>query len=783
AVGRHEDVVADLTAMVAENPLRERRRALLMLALYRSGRQAEALRTFNEGRKVLAEELGIDPGAELTRLHQRVLTMDPALDLSPTAIDHAQAVTIQTPVPAQLPADAPAFSGRHAELVQLHDLLTHVGPVVISGTAGVGKTALAIRFGRQVAKRFLDGQLYLNLRGFDHALAPLDPFDVLRFFLESLGVPPHRMPADTDGRSALFRSVAETKRLLIVLDNALDPAQVRPLLPGSPTSLVVVTSRNEMAGLVAADGAAPVALDVLSQEEARELLYRRLGQDRVSADVEAGDQIISACARLPLALSIAAGRAAVKPKRPLREVAAELTGALDVLAENDDDTATDVRAVFSWSYNQLSEPAARMFRLLGLHPGPDISLSAAGSLVGLPRAEAAAALRELVRMNMVTERAAGRYGFHDLLRAYAAELTHQVESDNQRREAVRRVLDHYLHTALAAARSFSTAQIQLAVDDPCPGVVPAEITGRDQAATWFAAESPVLLALTRYAAAKQFERYAWQLPWTLTSYFNRRGRWRDTATMQRIGLDAAERTQDRVGQASAHSELGWALGFLGEYADAEAHLRQALNMFRELGRLADQAWALNGLSLLLERQGQYAEGLAGLKDALRMLQAIGHWWTQGILENSAGWMHAQLGQYDQALSHCQRGLRLLREAGYSGPLGDTLDSLGYIYRGLGDLDSSRSFYEQALAQYREVGDTFSEATSLDGLAQTLLAAGDETGARDAWLRSVQGLERMQHPQADVIRAKLTALDAQLGTHDSDRPQATVERGSHSGPLS
>ena len=809
AVGRHEDVVADLTAMVAENPLRERRRALLMLALYRSGRQAEALRTFNEGRKVLAEELGIDPGAELTRLHHQVLTMDPALDLSPTLVSsppgsgspvvigshHGSSPSVGTsshggtgggtrPVPAQLPADAPAFSGRHAELAALHAVLSREGSAVISGTAGVGKTALAIRFGRQVAKRFPDGQLYVNLRGFDPALIPLDPLDVLRFFLDSLGVPAHRMPQDIEERAALFRSMAEGKRLLIVLDNAFGAAQVRPLLPGSPTCMTVITSRNEMSGLVAADGAVPVALDVLSQDEARELLHRRLGEERVSADPEAGDRIIGACARLPLALSIAAGRAAVKPKRPLAEVADELSGALEAHALEalaDDDTVTDVRAVFSWSYDQLSGTAARMFRLLGVHPGPDISLSAAASLAGLPRPEAATALRELVRMNMVTERAAGRFMFHDLLRAYASGLAEQIDDATERRAAAHRVLDHYLHTALAAMRNFSPAQVSLRLTEPCPGVVPAEIAGRDQAATWFDAETPVLFSLTRYAAAKGFEVHAWQLPWTLTFYLNRRGRWRDTVTMHRVGLAAAERIGDGIGQAHAHTEIGTALGTLGEFAEAEDHLRQALEVFRGVGRLADEAWLLHCLALLLERKGEFAAALAVLKDALRMLQAVGHWWTQGIVENGVGWLYAHVGQYDQALVHCQRALRLLREAGNTGPVGDTLDSLGLIYRKLGDLEKSKSYYEQSMTLFQEIGDAYSESRSLDGLGDTLLVEGDHVLARDAWVRAAEILERLQHPLAERVRVKLAELDARLGTTHTGRE--VVDLGSDGRRLS
>ncbi|HEY7880715.1 MAG TPA: BTAD domain-containing putative transcriptional regulator, partial [Streptosporangiaceae bacterium] len=412
AVGRHEEVVPDLTAMVADHPLRERMRGLLMVALYRCGRQAEALRVYAEGRRVLAEELGIDPGSDLSRIHQQVLTMDPALSVpnglairgaggSAPSDEDAGAGTgpapdggqrrprpedRTTPVPAQLPLDAPGFSGRREELSMLRAMLPAepgqqdssqqdsgqtVPIVVLSGTAGTGKTALAIRFGHQVAKRFPGGQLYVNLRGLDPATPPMEPAEALRLFLDALGVPPYRIPADTEGRSALFRSLLDDRQMLIVLDNARNVAQVRPLLPGAPGSLVVVTTRNELTGLVAAEGAVPLTLDVLGDVEAHEMLARRLGRARVAAESGAADEIIAACARLPLALSIAAGRAAGRPKRPLTELAAELhdaRGRLDALEAGD--AVTNVRAVLSWSYDQLSEPAARMFRLLGVHPGP-----------------------------------------------------------------------------------------------------------------------------------------------------------------------------------------------------------------------------------------------------------------------------------------------------------------------------------------------------------------------------------------------------------------------------
>ena len=529
--------------------------------------------------------------------------------------------------------------------------------VVISGTAGTGKTALAVRFGRQVAKRFPDGQLYVNLRGLDPATPPMEPAEALRFFLDALGVPPYRIPADTEGRSALFRSMLDGKRMLIVLDNARNVAQVRPLLPGSPGSLVVVTSRNELTGLVAAEGAVPLTLDVLSYAEAREMLVRRLGQDRAAAEPEAADEIIFSCARLPLALGIAVGRAAGRPKRPLTELAAELRdarGRLDALEAGD--AVTNVRAVLSWSYDQLSEPAARMFRLLGVHPGPDISLSAAASLAGLARADAGAALRELSRTHMVAEYLPARFTFHDLLRAYAADQAERHDPAPERRAAVHRVLDHYLHTAMAASHRFSPFRSPLQLAAPQPGVLPADVADKEQAMAWFDAEVPVLLALIAFADTGGFDTHAWQIPWTLGPFFNRRGRWQDYIATQQTALAAAGRLADTLALAHAHHLLGHVQSQVGDYEAADPNFRRALDEFRELGDRPNEAVVLNGLAGMLEKQERYPEALAVALDALRMLKAVGHWWTQATLENGVGWLYAHLGQYDRALTHCQRAL-------------------------------------------------------------------------------------------------------------------------------
>jgi DNA-binding SARP family transcriptional activator/Tfp pilus assembly protein PilF len=803
ALGRHEEVVPDLTAMVADHPMRERMRGLLMVALYRCGRHAEALRVFAEGRRVLAEELGIDPGGDLSRIHQQVLTMDPALSVpnglairgasgSPPSDEDAGSDPAPdggqrrprpegraTPVPAQLPLDAPGFSGRREELSMLQAMLQDsdqpdsgqtVPIVVVSGAAGTGKTALAIRFGRQVAKRFPGGQLYVNLRGLDPATPPLEPAEALRFFLDALGVPPHRIPADTEGRSALFRSMLDDRQMLIVLDNARSVGQVRPLLPGAPGSLVVVTSRNELTGLVAAEGAVPLTLDVLSDREAHEMLARRLGQARVAAEPAAADEIIAACARLPLALGIAVGRAAGRPKRPLTELAAELhdaRGRLDALEVGD--ALTNVRAVLSWSYDQLSEPAARMFRLLGVHPGPDISLSAAASLAGMPRAEAGAALRELARSHMVAEYLPARYTFHDLLRAYAADQAERHDPEPERRAAAHRVLDHYLHTAMAASNRFSPFRSPLQLTGPQPGVAPADVTDKDQAMAWFDAEVPVLLALIAFADASDFDTHAWQIPWTLGPFFNRRGLWQDYTATQQIALAAATRLDDTLALAHAHHLLGHVQSQTGAYEAADPNFRRALDEFRELGDRANEAVVLNGLAGMLEKQERYPEALAVALDALRMLKAVGHWWTQATLENGVGWLYAHLGQYDRALTHCQRALSLHRDSGHRGGTADTLDSIAYVYLHLGDIGQAKAHYTKAIESYREIGAPFGEGNSLLGLGDALLAEGDREAARAAWRESVAILDRLPHPLADEVRAKLSDLGAEEGHQGGTAP--------------
>jgi len=451
AVGEHAQLVPDLEQMVAEHPLDEQLHGQLMLALYRNGRQADALAAYQRLRFTLAEELGIDPSQAVRDLETAILRQDPVLDVPAPAAALLPASPAR-PIPAQLPPRVAGFAGREQELARLDAILsqaahggqTRGAPTAIAaiiGTAGVGKTTLAVHWAHRVRERFPDGQLYVNLRGFDWCRPAVDQGHALRKILDALALSPERIPDDLQAQVGLYRSLLAGKRMLVVLDNARDAEQVRPLLPGSPGCLALVTSRNQLTGLVAIEGALPLGLDLLTVSEARDLLARRLGPDRVASEPEAASEIIERSARLPLALTITAARAATKPGFPLAVTAAELRQAATILDPfHGGDLATDVRAVFSWSYRTLSTDAARLFRLLGLHPGPDITLAAAAGLAGIPAEQARLLLAELAYAHLLTEHSPGRYAFHDLLRAYATEQAHTYDSDHDRHAAVVRIL-------------------------------------------------------------------------------------------------------------------------------------------------------------------------------------------------------------------------------------------------------------------------------------------------------------------------------------------------------
>jgi DNA-binding SARP family transcriptional activator/tetratricopeptide (TPR) repeat protein len=751
SAGRHAGLLGELAELVARHPLRERLAGQLMLAHYRSRSIGAALDVYRRTRADLAAELGLDPGPELDRLHDAILRRDPGLaEPAPEA---------PAAVPAQLPPPTCGFTGRTEELRRLDGLLDG-GPVpigVICGTAGVGKTALAVQWAHRVADRYPDGQLYLNLRGFEPAAAPVAPDEAVRALLGALGVPPQQLPPGADAQAALYRSLLAGRRVLVVLDNAGTADQVRPLLPGSPGCLALVTSRTQPTSLVAVEGAVPVVLDVFTTGNARELLVRRLGRERVDADPGAVDDIIAGCARLPLALAVVAARAALQPGFPLSALAAQLhrdgagpNGArLDAL--DGGDPATRVRAVFSWSYERLTAPAARLFRLLGLHCGPDVAAPAAASLAGVP---VGAALAELTGAHLLTERSPGRYGCHDLLRAYAAELAAAQDPPEERDAAVRRMLDHYLHTAYAAALLLNPHRQPIAPAAPQPGVTPEQPADAAAALAWFAAEHQVLLAATSRAGA-----YTWQLAWCLTTFFERRGHWPDLAAVQRTALSTAQRLGDRAGQAHAHYGLARACARMGREDEAQSHFRYAVELFAALGDHTRQARTRLGLAWVADLAGRADEALDHAQQALALTRRAGNRALRANALNAVGWYHARLGDGRQALKRCRQALALQQELGDRNGEATTWHSVGYAYHLLGRYEEAAACYTEALRMFRELGDRYNEADTLNHLGETRYAAGEPDAAGIAWRGARDIFDQLRHPQAERLRDRLQRVPA------------------------
>jgi tetratricopeptide (TPR) repeat protein/transcriptional regulator with XRE-family HTH domain len=668
------------------------------------------------------------------------------------------------PTPRQLPPAVPHFTGRARALKTLTDLLSETAPpgraVVISaidGTAGIGKTALAVHWAHQVAEHFPDGQLYVNLRGFDPGGQPMAPAEAIHGFLDALGVPAAQLPMGLQAQVTRYRSLLAGRRMLVLLDNARDAAQVRPLLPGSPGCLVLVTSRSQLLSLVAGEGAQPITLDLLTAAEAQELLVRRLGADRVGRESRAAEELVALCARLPLALNIVAARAASEPARPLSEMAGQLRETrrrrLDLLDAGD--PVTDVRAVFSWSCQRLSGPAARMFRLLGAaHPGPDISAAAAASLAGLSLEQARQALGELTAARLLAQQPAGRFSFHDLLRAYAAEQAESADSDRERGAATRRVVGHYVHTAYRANRLISPTREPITLAAPPPGITLEELAADMHALAWLEAEHHVLLAAVAAAAGSGLDSYAWQLAWALSDFLTRRGHWQANVTTQEVALAATRHLGDLEAQARVHVELGWAHGTLGRYQDSGHHLEQALNLYQHLGHRRGQAIVNLSLAHLHVWQDRHGESRDYARRALEISQAEGDRTAQANALNTIGWNSANLGEYQQARASCQQALGLLRDLGDRLGEAATLDSLGYVYRHLGDYQHALDHYEQALWLFTDLGDRYKQAEALTGLGDTHHAAGCAAPARERWQQALDILTDLGHPDAGAVRDKL-----------------------------
>jgi tetratricopeptide (TPR) repeat protein/transcriptional regulator with XRE-family HTH domain len=677
------------------------------------------------------------------------------------------------PVPRQLPTRVPHFAGRTQQLAQLDAVLDEAASdqavgaagVVISaigGTAGVGKTALALHWAHRVAHRFPHGQLYANLRGFDAGNGePADPADVLRGFLGALGVHPDRLPAGTEGLAALFRSVVAGRRMLVLLDNAADVAQVRPLLPASPECLVIVTSRRELAALSAREGARLLQLDVLSKQEANELLVTRLGKERAAAEPWAVTQLATLCARLPLALSVVVARAAAAPAMPLSSLAAELTelgGRLDALDVGD--PAANVRTVLSLSYRHLPAAAARMFRLLGLHPGPDISAAAAASLAGVTEPQARVALRDLTRASLLMEVAPGRFAFHDLLRAYAAE---QPTAEAGVANTTRRMLDHYLHTAHRAHLVLYPGRELIDLNECASGAAPETFGGKASALAWLETEYQVLLKVTEAAARLGYDGHAWRLPVVLWTFHNVCGHWHDGTRLHQLALAAARRNGDMPGEAQVLRGLGSFAMSLGAFDQAHGYLAEAQSLFKTLEDDLGLARTDVIFAQTLEFQGRYAEALAVMSDALKLSEsapADRHMMlVRASALNGSAWNSAQLGDLSEARAFCHQAIELCQALGYSPGEAGTWDTLGVVLQRLGLHDEAVPCFRRAISLDREMGNRYDLAMVLAHLGETYVAVGDLAGAREAWDESLLILRALHHPSAAMVRGWLAALSS------------------------
>jgi tetratricopeptide (TPR) repeat protein len=530
--------------------------------------------------------------------------------------------------------------------------------------------------------------------------------------------------------------------------------------------VVVITSRNQLTSLITSESAHSVTLDLLTSAEARQLLSGRLGADRVAAESAAAEEIISLCARLPLALAIVAARAVAHPGFSLAALARELHDARGGLeAFGGGEVAADARAVFSWSYDQLSPDAAGLFRLLGLHPGPDIAAPAAASLAGVPEGQVRPWLAELARAHLLAEQVPGRFGFHDLLRAYASELARAHDTEAQRQAALHRMLDYYLHTAHAAATQLQSRWDPITLAPPHAGVTPQRFAGYVAGWAWFEAEFPVLLAAIKLAAATGFDTLAWQLPWTMQDYFERQGHWFDWADTHQTALAAARRGGDRGGQARAHAGLGRACRWLGQFDETYAHLLQALRLFEELGDQAGQALTHILLGGTFKRQGRLQEALSHDHQALALARAAADRRAQATALSRIGWSYALLGDPHQALSHCEQALALHQTTGDRHEEACVLDSIGYAHHQLGQYEKAITYLEQGLAIDRELADRHGQAIYLTHLGDAHHSAGNLSAARASWQKALGILDDLRllpaeigagYPGAGQIRARLAS---------------------------
>jgi DNA-binding SARP family transcriptional activator/tetratricopeptide (TPR) repeat protein len=750
--GRHDKVLADLADLAEEHPTREYLTELLMLAYYRAGRQSDALTAYRRVWKTLGTELGVEPGPGLSDLHARILANDPSLRAGAS-------------VPRFLPRAVPDFTGRQADLGRLDaiaDGSREVAAVAtITGTAGAGKTALAVHWGHRSAHRFPDGQLYVNLRGFDIS-RPLRPVDALALLLQALGQPADKIPVDTQEASGLYRSLLAGRRMLVLLDNAATTDQVRPLLPVGAGSLALITSRNRLSGLLARDGARRVALDVLPATDAVRLLTRILGRDRVAAESEAATALAAACGHLPLALRIAAANLADQPGKPLADYVSLLYGGdrLAALAI-DGDLDSTVRAAFDQSYAHLDDDAARLFRLLGVVPGPDITADAAAALADLP---AEALLRRLTAAHLVQEQVDGRYSMHDLLRLYARSHRDPTAAD-----ARRRLIEWYLVRADAAARRMMPNLPLLPLPTPTPSA--EGDFDLETSAGWFADEAAGLIACVRDARDHDLPHHCCALADRLRGYFHLSRDVVGWLPVAEYAASAAPAIPDAflAGAEAAAAELSLAFYYrgLGRYDEAMAYGHRAVDLAEAVGWDHGHGAALAHLGVVHLWRGQYRQSAGYSRRALEAHRLTGNGAGQAQALGNLGFVSLSLGSLGEAEQCFRESVELYRAAGAHTNEGLALANLGDVLRFAGRLGEASEVLTLALTILRESGGKVGEAVAQINLAYVQCESGDPDAALANATAALELARETGDPNVEAnILNRLAAVHHTRGDHTS-----------------
>jgi DNA-binding SARP family transcriptional activator/Tfp pilus assembly protein PilF len=762
--GEHHALLAGLAARTADRPLDEQLAGQFVLALYRCGRQAEALAHYESLRKRLADDLGIDPGPELRDLHGRILRASADLHVA-----HEPAPSAGLPVPQQLPAAVTNFTGRVDALKELDQAFPRCPAVVIAaiaGTAGVGKTALAVEWAHRVADRFPDGRLYVNLRGYGPG-TPIGPLEALTRFLRSLGVAPEQLPVDTDEAAALFRTMLAGRKVLVLLDNAATADQVRPLLPGTAGCLVLVTSRNRLDGLVACDGAVLLTLDVFTEEEAGRLLAATLGAERVGREPAAVAALIRRTARLPLALRITAAKLGRHPGSLADYVTRLHPGdQLANLAIPDDERAA-LRSAFDLSYQALAGDQQRLFRLLGLFPGEDFAPDAVAALAGSTTERAAVLLDGLAAAHLIEQHRPARYTFHDLLRRYAAERS-RLDGEGAGAAALDRLFGWYLRTADAAAKVIHPQLVRL--PEPPNSEPPSGTGDRAEAVAWLDSERANVVAVARLAAEQGHRRIAWLLADTLRGYFWIGLHRPDWAALASVALAAAEAEGDARARAAARINLGDLCLRRNQHDQAIEHYTQADHFLRLAGWVAGRTAVLGKLGLVYRESGDTAKAADCYRRALALAAESRSPVREAGALGNLGFVQYESGAYEQAAAGHAEALARYSELGIRSGQATALGNLGDALHALGRFDEALTELARALPLFREIGDVGTEAATLRSMAAVDRDSGRLERA-DARARAALELARRagdQRVEADALNV-LGTIDRRLG-----RPAAAID---------